>query len=98
MFTDRKDAGFHLAEELLNTPAKIQADKSHLLVLSIPRGGVDVGHVVARGLDCDHDVIAAKKIGFPGFEEMAVGAIVEDGPINLDTDLLTQNDLTEADV
>ena len=98
MFADRKDAGFHLACKLFGCEILAKADSSRLLVLSIPRGGVVVGQVVARLLDCDHAIIAVKKIGFPGFEELAVGAIAEDSPITLDNALLTENDLTDADI
>ncbi len=98
MFTDRQDAGFQLAEELLDTPAVTQADRSSLLVLSIPRGGVVVGQAAAQVLNCDHNVIVVKKIGFPGFEEMAVGAIAEDGPVILNDPVLAQNDLTREGI
>lgn len=98
MFTDRKDAGLQLAEELLGNPVITRADRSRLLVLSIPRGGVVVGQAVAQALNCDHNVIVVKKIGFPGFEEMAIGAIAEDGPVILNRSVLAQNDLTSEGV
>lgn len=96
MFRDRKDAGAQLADRLLTDPTIAQTDRSQLLVLSIPRGGVVVGQAIARILGCEHNIIAVKKIGFPGFEEMAIGAIAEDGPANLDYGVVAHSDLTEA--
>jgi putative phosphoribosyl transferase len=98
MFIDRKDAGFKLAEKLLAAPLIKQADPSQLLVLSIPRGGVVVGEAVADALNCNHCVIIVKKIGCPGNEEMAVGAIAEDSLTNINYPFLVRNDLTEADI
>ncbi|HLV33935.1 MAG TPA: phosphoribosyltransferase family protein [Spirillospora sp.] len=96
MFRDRKDAGAQLADRLLTDPTIAQTDGSHLLVLSIPRGGVVVGEAIARTLGCEHNIIAVKKIGFPGFEEMAIGAIAEDGPPHLDYNIVVYSNLTEA--
>jgi predicted phosphoribosyltransferase len=98
MFTDRKDAGFQLAEKILATPLITQTDRSRLLVLSIPRGGVVVGAAVAKALNCDHHVIIVKKIGFPGHEEMAVGAVAEDSLADINYPLLVRYDLSEADI
>ena len=57
-----------------------------------------VGQVVAQVLDCDHNVIIVKKVGSPGNEEMAVGAIAEDGPVTLDDRVQAENDFTEAEL
>ena len=98
MFVDRVDAGVHLAEELNAKPVIAEATPSDLLVLSIPRGGVVVGQAVAQGLGCTHDVIVVRKIGFPSYDELAVGAVAEDGPIFLNNAMLAQNQLNEADL
>jgi putative phosphoribosyl transferase len=72
-FQDRADAGRRLAEAL-----HAYVDERPV-VLAIPRGGVPVAAEVARALGAPLDVIVVRKIGAPGFEEYAVGALV-DGP------------------
>lgn len=90
LFTDRIDAGQRLVSRLLDYPVISQADKRDLLVLSIPRGGVVIGDAVAKALGCRHEVIVVKKIGFPGHEELAVGAIAEDEALLLNPEILNQ--------
>jgi predicted phosphoribosyltransferase len=83
-FENRAEAGKLLAARLCEVARIKQADQDELLVLSIPRGGVVVGIAVAQALGCAHDVVVVKKIGFPGHEEMAIGAVAEDGLVLLD--------------
>lgn len=90
MFRDRKDAGAKLAARLLQDEALGQTAKEDLLVLSIPRGGVVVGMAVAEALHCDHDVVVVKKVGFPGYEELAIGAVAEDGLAILDDQVVDE--------
>ena len=73
MFADRVDAGARLAERLLKYRGQ------HALVLGIPRGGVPVAAEVARRLDADLDVIVARKVGAPGYPELAIGAVTANG-------------------
>ena len=89
IFSDRVDAGFHLACELLRQPEITQAEASSLLILSIPRGGVIIGNVVARFLGCSHDMLIVKKIGFPGHEQLAMGAVAEDGTVLLNREMIS---------
>ena len=79
MFLDRNEAGEHLAARLLDEPLVKEATRDELLVLSIPRGGVVVGAAMARILGCAHELVAVKKLGFPGQTELAIGAMAEDG-------------------
>ena len=88
-FLDRAEAGEKLAERLLEEPLVTGSAPEALLVLSIPRGGVVVGATAARRLNCVHDVIAVKKIGYPGQGELAVGAMAEDGTLVLGLELMT---------
>jgi len=83
MFLNRQEAGEQLAARLLDEPLIKEAAKEELLVLSIPRGGVVVGAVVARVLGCAHELVAVKKLGFPGQKELAIGAMAEEGLIVL---------------
>jgi len=70
MFKDRKEAGQLLAKELAENKGN-----RDVLVLAIPRGGVVVGHEIAKQLSVDLDIIIIKKIGFPGNPELALGAV-----------------------
>ena len=72
-FRDRVDAGNLLAERLTEqgyTPA---------LVLGIPRGGVLLADIVAKKLAADFDIVIPRKLGAPENEELAIGAVMEDG-------------------
>jgi predicted phosphoribosyltransferase len=56
------------------------------LVLAIPRGGLPVGAVLARGLDAELDIVLSRKVPAPGQPELAIGAISEDGQVYLNDD------------
>lgn len=98
LFTDRIDAGRKLASRLSDHPVIQQADKADLLVLSIPRGGVVIGDAVAKILGCPHEVIVIKKIGFPGHEELAIGAIAEDEALLLNHEILNRYRFSFAEI
>ena len=74
IFGDRQHAGRVLAERL----AHLQGHDD-LLVLALPRGGVAVGFEVARALHAELDVFIVRKLGYPGHEEYAMGAIASGG-------------------
>jgi predicted phosphoribosyltransferase len=73
-FRDRAEAGRLLAERL--TP---YAGRPDVVVLALPRGGVPVAYEVARALNAPLDVFVVRKLGLPGHEELAVGAIASGG-------------------
>ncbi|MGS0765957.1 phosphoribosyltransferase [Syntrophomonas curvata] len=75
MFTNRKEAG-HLLARMLEEK-KIKFD----LVLGIPRGGIAVAEVIASYFNCPLDVVMAKKIASPNWEEFAIGAVTPDGEL-----------------
>ena len=83
IFRDRAEAGRRLAEKLLK-----YAKRPDVLVLALPRGGVPVAYEVARALDAPLDVFLVRKLGFPGQEELAMGAIASGGARVLNTSLL----------
>lgn len=83
MFQNRLQAGKELTVKL----EKYQGVKS-LLVLAIPRGGVVIGKQIATALGCPLDIIITKKIGAPGNEELAVGAIGPAGEVAWNEKLL----------
>lgn len=73
-FHDRRDAGRELAKELMK-----YAGRGDVLVLALPRGGVPVGYEVAQALRAPLDVFVVRKLGLPGREELAMGAIASGG-------------------
>jgi predicted phosphoribosyltransferase len=73
-FRDRRDAGRQLAARL-----SAYAHDPDLLVLALPRGGVPVAYEVARALDAPLDLFLVRKLGVPGHEELAMGAIASGG-------------------
>ena len=73
-FRDRAHAGRVLAERL-----RSYASREDLLVLGLPRGGVPVAFEVARELGARLDVLVVRKLGMPGQEELAMGAIASGG-------------------
>lgn len=80
LFSDRHDAGRQLAQQLLAFKDK------QPVVLALPRGGVPIGFEIARALAAPLDLVQVRKIGAPGEDELAVGAIAEGDPPELVTD------------
>src|SRR3984893_2621582 len=74
LFRDRREAGRLLAEKLA-----AYANRPDVLVLALPRGGVPVGYEVARALGAPLDVFVVRKLGVPGYEELAMGAVATGG-------------------
>ena len=83
IFQDRTDAGWQLAERLLNF-----AGRDDVIVLALPRGGVPVAFEVAQRLGVPLDVFVVRKLGVPGHEELAMGAIASGGVRVLNEDVL----------
>jgi putative phosphoribosyl transferase len=82
-FDDRADAGRRLAKELRDF-----AGRKDVLVLGIPRGGVTVAFQIAQSLHAPLDVFLSHKLGVPGREELAFGAIAAGGGRYLDQRLI----------
>jgi predicted phosphoribosyltransferase len=74
VFRNRTDAGRQLAERLSH-----YAGRDDVIVLALPRGGVPVGYEVAEALGAPLDVFIVRKLGLPGHEELAMGAIASGG-------------------
>src|SRR5262245_46602514 len=73
-YHDRREAGRYLAKRLAD-----YAVRADVLVLALPRGGVPVAYEVARALGAPLDVFLVRKLGVPGHEELAFGAIATGG-------------------
>lgn len=75
-YRDRVDAGHRLADALLWCQ-----QMKDLLILALPRGGVPVASVVAKRLGAPLDVFIVRKLGVPGHQELAMGALAEGGKV-----------------
>src|SRR5437588_10410274 len=89
-FHDRFDAGRVLAGRLRH-----YTRQSDLLVLALPRGGVPVAAEVARELGAPLDVFLVRKLGVPGHEELAMGAIASGGIRVLNDDVVRAAGISE---
>lgn len=79
-FNNRFEAGFRLANRLKDERAKHELWRSsNTVVVALPRGGVEVGAVIAQTLNCPLDILASKKIGAPENPEVAIGAVTSGG-------------------
>ncbi len=83
LYRDRSDAGRVLATQLT-----AYANRSDVLVLALPRGGVPVAYEVAKALHAPLDVFIVRKLGVPGHEELAMGAIATGGVCVLNEDVV----------
>jgi predicted phosphoribosyltransferase len=89
-YRDRREAGRALAEQL-----RAYTGLKDGLVLALPRGGVPVGYEVARALRLPLDVFVVRKLGAPGQEELAIGAVASGGIRVLNERIITRLGLDE---
>ncbi len=82
-FRDRTEAGQLLARQL-----STYTGRSDVIVLALPRGGVPVAYEVSRALGVPLDVFVVRKLGVPGHEELAMGAIASGGVSVLNEDVV----------
>jgi predicted phosphoribosyltransferase len=83
LFRDRTEAGQYLARKL-----EAYADRPDVIVLALPRGGVPVAFEVAQSLRAPLDVFLVRKLGVPGHEELAMGALASGGLRVLNEDVV----------
>lgn len=93
IFDNRIDAGQQLAERLLDL-----RDNPRVIVFGLPRGGVPVAAEVANAINGPLDVLLVRKIGTPGREELAMGAIASGDQIVLDQQIIAQFAVTEDQI
>ncbi|HTW61200.1 MAG TPA: phosphoribosyltransferase family protein [Terracidiphilus sp.] len=93
LFNDRRDAGRKLAQVLLESPPSPDT-----IVLALPRGGVPVAYEVAAALNLPLDILAVRKLGAPGQEELAMGAIAGGGALALNAGVLAALGIREESV
>ncbi|MDQ3998568.1 MAG: phosphoribosyltransferase [Gemmatimonadota bacterium] len=92
-FRDRRDAGRRLATNLVT-----YAGRPDVIVLALPRGGVPVAFEVAQALAAPLDVFLVRKLGMPGHEEFAIGAIASGGVTVLNEDTLREYGVSREQV
>ncbi len=93
LFNDRSDAGKALAEKL-----KEFGGRRDVVLLALPRGGVPVAFEVARKLELPLDVFIVRKLGVPGHEELAMGAIASGGIRVLNEAVVKQMHISDKDI
>ncbi|MGA8145848.1 MAG: phosphoribosyltransferase family protein [Candidatus Acidiferrales bacterium] len=92
-FQDREEAGRKLAEQLHE-----YANRKDVIVLGIPRGGVPVAFEVAKALNAPLDIFLSRKLGVPGQEELAFGAIATGGTRVLDPEIIEAAGISEEQI
>jgi putative phosphoribosyl transferase len=90
-YRDRMQAGQLLAQQL-----SAHAGRPDVIVLGLPRGGVPVAAQVADRLQLALDVLPVRKLGFPGYQEFAMGAIASGGVCVLQDDVVAANDIPRS--
>jgi predicted phosphoribosyltransferase len=93
LFTDRRHAGRVLASALGK-----YSGRTDTIVLGLPRGGIPVAYEVARGLSAPLDVYVVRKLGVPGHEELAMGALASGGLCVLDDDVVRALGITKGNI
>jgi putative phosphoribosyl transferase len=93
LFENRVDAGRSLASRL-----RAYANRKDVIVLGIPRGGVPVAFEIAAALPAPLDVFVSRKLGVPGQEELAFGAIASGGVRILDREITEAVGISDAEV
>lgn len=92
-FINRKEAGIILAEYL-----KKNVSLSNTIVLALPRGGVPVAYEIAQTLSVPLDVFIVRKLGVPGHEELAMGAIASGDTVIFNKGLLNQRHIDHSSI
>lgn len=92
-FANRFEAGRRLATSLAH-----YRNRDDVVVVGLPRGGVPVAYEVARALDAPLDVIVVRKLGVPGQEELALGAVASGGLCILNHDVVNMVGITEKEI
>lgn len=92
-FTDRQEAGTILAEYL-----KDYANQSNVIILALPRGGVPVAYEIATALAIPLDIFIVRKLGVPGHEELAMGAIASGGTVIFNELLISALNLDQSSI
>lgn len=93
IFRNREHAGQLLADALTS-----YADRKDVIVLGLPRGGVPVAYQVSKQLHLPLDVLVVRKLGLPGWEELAMGAIASGGVRVINEELVRSSNITRDQI
>lgn len=93
IFKDRQDAGRQLARRLID-----YANRKDVVVLGIPRGGVPVAFEIAKALNLTLDIFLSRKLGVPGNEDLAFGAIAANDGRFLDREVIRAMGISESQI
>jgi putative phosphoribosyl transferase len=89
IYRSREHAANDLVDRLQVLPEIKGTEGSTLMVIGIPRGGVLMADIIARKLSSSYDIVVARKIGAPENKELALGAVMQDGTIFLNNELIS---------
>ena len=92
-YINRQQAGIVLAKHL-----KDYVNQLNVMVLALPRGGVPVAYEIASALSLPLDVLIVRKLGVPGYKELAMGAIASGGIVIFNEPLMTQLNLEASSI
>jgi putative phosphoribosyl transferase len=92
-YRNRADAGLQLAEAL-----KHSANRPDVFVLALPRGGVPIAYEVAKAFDAPLDLLLVRKLGVPGQEELAMGAVAMGGIRVLQDEVIRELAISDAEL
>ncbi|HRD70475.1 MAG TPA: phosphoribosyltransferase [Legionella sp.] len=92
-FIDRHEAGVILAKYL-----KGYKNKPNVIILALPRGGVPIGYEIASALSVPLDIFIVRKLGLPGYEEIAMSAIASGSTVFFNEPLLNQFKLNRSQI
>jgi len=92
-FADRSDAGKQLAKKL-----SACKERDDILILALPRGGVPVAREIGKALHRPVDILVARKLGIPGSEEFAMGAIASGGGKHLNLDVIERMGISKRTI
>lgn len=93
LFADRFEAGRLLASRLAEF-----AERNDVVVLALPRGGVPVGYEVAKALQAPLDIFVVRRLGTPGQEELAMGALASGGITVLNQEVIQELDISQETI
>ena len=92
-YANRRDAGKILADLL-----KQYANQPDILVLALPRGGVPVAYEIANSLNLPFDIFIVRKLGVPGFSELAMGAIASNDVVVFNDHIISELKITQNEI
>ncbi|MER5174894.1 MAG: phosphoribosyltransferase family protein [Candidatus Nitrosocosmicus sp.] len=94
---DRQEAAFLLVEKLKKENI-IKGEKNNVIVISVPRGGIVLGKIIAEELGYDFGLIIPRKLTVPQNHELAFGAIIDKNNFALNNDIIKKLNITEEEI